>query len=89
MLVKGNYYYMNREKWQLGSGLGIGTVIANVKSEVVPSSAKAPTYDTGGGLALHINLFEARFFPLPNLGIYGNLGLGDQGLLGLGLVGRF
>lgn len=88
MLVKGNYYYLNKEKWQLGSGLALGTGFVNVKSEVVPTYSQAPNFDGGGGLALHINLFEARFFPIPNLGIYGNLGLGNQGLIGLGLVGR-
>jgi hypothetical protein len=83
-----DYNYVASDKRNLSSGHAVGSGMASVKSTVTPSSFKAPEIQIGG-FAYHIKLIEGRYYFTDKLGVNASLGLGWQGLLGIGLTSRF
>lgn len=84
-----NYNYVATDKWNLSSGIGFGTSIANVKTTVTPSSYSQPDLANAGGLALHITALDAKYYFNSWLGLHAKLGIGSEGLIGLGTTFRF
>ncbi len=84
-----NYNYVATDKWNLSSGIGFGTSIANVKTTVTPSSYSQSDLANAGGLALHITALDAKYYFNSWLGLHAKLGIGSEGLIGLGTTFRF
>lgn len=89
LLVHLNYNYVANDKWNLSSGIGLGTAIANVKTTVTPSTYSQPDLANAGGLALHITALDAKYYLNDWFGLHAKLGLGSEGVLGLGATFRF
>jgi hypothetical protein len=89
LLVHVNYNYVANDKWNLSSGIGLGTAIANVKTTVTPSTYSQPDLGNAGGLALHITAIDAKYYINDWFGLHAKLGLGSEGNIGLGATFRF
>jgi hypothetical protein len=89
LLVHVNYNYIANDKWNLSSGIGLGTSIANIKTTVTPSSYTQPDLANAGGMALHITAIDAKYYINNWLGLHAKLGLGSEGNVGLGATFRF
>ena len=89
LLVHVNYNYVANDKWNLSSGIGLGTAIANVKTTVTPSTYSQPDLGNAGGLALHITAIDAKYYLNDWFGLHAKLGLGSEGNIGLGATFRF
>lgn len=89
MLVHVNYNYVSNDKWNLSSGIGLGTSIANVKTTVTPTTYTQPDLANAGGLALHITAIDAKYYLNDWFGLHAKLGLGSEGAFGLGATFRF
>ncbi len=85
-LVKSNVYYVSREKFKMGSGLGLGLLSGTAKVNFVSGNEVPVALGKFKGMALQINLLEARYKITKNIGVYGNFGFGHQGIWGLGLT---
>ncbi len=87
VMLRTNIFWLNKEKFQLGSGLGMGYVSA---SEDVTSISGVGTVDpTESAFRIHLNLLDARYFFTEKIGVYGNFGFAAQGVYGIGVIGRF
>lgn len=89
ILLHVNYNYLANDKWNLSSGLGIGTSIATVQTTVTPSTYTSPEIAGAGGFALHLTAIDAKYYFNNWFGLHGNLGYGSEGVLGLGATFRF
>ncbi len=89
ILLHVNYNYLANDKWNLSSGLGIGTAIATVQTTVTPSTYTSPEITGAGGLALHLTAIDAKYYFNNWFGLHGKLGYGSEGVLGLGATFRF
>ena len=89
LLVHVNYNYIATDKWNLSSGIGFGTAVANVETTVTPSTYVQPDLANAGGMTLHITAIDAKYYLNNWLGLHAKLGLGSEGLLGLGATFRF
>jgi hypothetical protein len=87
-LLHVNYNYVANAKWNLSSGIGIGTNVANLEVTVTPSSYTAPENIGVGGLALHITALDAKYYFNNWIGLHGKLGIGSEGYIGLGATFR-
>lgn len=87
-MLRTNFFYISKEKFQLGSGLAMGLITTSYGAKIEPALAEVPVADESG-FGMHLNLLEARYFVTKNIGIYANAGYQDQGLWGLGVIGRF
>jgi hypothetical protein len=87
-LMHANYNYIANDKWNLSSGIGLGTAIANVKTTVTPSTFTQPNLANAGGLALHITAIDAKYYFNNWLGLHAKLGVGSEGIIGLGATFR-
>ena len=89
-----DYNYVVSDKWNLSSGLAVGSGMATVKSTVTPSSFTAPQIQVGG-FAYQVKLIEGRYYFAEKIGfakkigVNASLGLGWQGILGIGLTSIF
>jgi hypothetical protein len=88
VMLRFNYFYVNKKKFQLGSGLAMGFVNIDGNASVTPVIEITESLDESG-FGLHFNLLEARYFFTDHIGIYANAGFQDQGLWGLGVIGKF
>jgi hypothetical protein len=88
-LLHANYNYLANDKWNLSSGIGVGTAIATVQVTVTPSSFTSPENIGVGGLAIHLTALDAKYYFNNWIGLHGKLGIGSEGLLGLGATFRF
>ena len=84
-----NYNYVATDKWNLSSGIGFGSAVANVKTTVTPSSYSQPDLANAGGLALHITALDAKYYLNNWFGLHAKLGIGSEGNIGLGATFRF
>lgn len=90
VFLRANYFWISKDKFQMGSGLGMGYGNASSTITIIPSNAgTTDPADIWEGFGLHLNLLEARYFFTENIGIYGNFGFRNQGLYGVGIIGRF
>lgn len=78
-----DFYYLNKEKFQMYSGLSLGGTLRTQKAVVegVPVSASTPLP------AFQLDLLGLRFGN--KIGVFTELGLGYEGLLKVGVSGRF
>lgn len=88
VMLRFNYFYVNKEKFKLGSGLAMGLVNIDGNASITPVIDIPVSLDKNG-FGLHLNLLEARYFFTDHIGIYANAGFQDQGLWGLGVIGKF
>lgn len=87
-MLRTNFFYVSKDKFQLGSGLALGLVKTTFGFSMEPDFPELFIADESG-FGIHLNLLEARYFFTKNVGIYGNVGYQDQGLWGLGVIGKF
>jgi hypothetical protein len=88
-MLRVNYFYINKEKFKLGSGLALGVANVSAKAELTPNTIPIPVSLNENGFGIHLNLLDARYFFTENLGIYTTVGFQDQGKWGVGLIGKF
>ncbi len=87
-LIHVNYNYIANNKWNVSSGIGIGTAAAAVKTTVTPTSFTQPDLASAGGLAIHLTAIDAKYYFNDWLGLHAKLGLGSEGIIGLGATFR-
>ncbi len=89
VFLRANFFWLSKDKFQLGSGLGMGYGNTSSSITIIPSNAGTINPEVWEGFGLHFNLLEARYFVTEKIGIYGNFGFRNQGLYGIGVIGRF
>jgi len=88
-LVRGDYFWVNKNKTAIYSGLGLGYV--SVSSSVVmvsgtnTSASIAAFSATESGLAYHLTALGIKYKAFGHLGVFAELGYGYNGALNLGL----
>lgn len=87
-LLHVNYNYLANNKWNLSSGIGIGTEVSTVQVTITPSSYTSPENLDGGGLGLQITALDAKYYFNNWIGLHGKLGIGSEGYIGLGATFR-
>lgn len=87
VMLRTNFFWVNKEKFQLGSGLGLGYVLAS--EDITSISGLGNPEPTESVFRVHFNLLDARYFFTENIGVYGNFGFAYQGLYGIGVIGKF
>jgi hypothetical protein len=88
-MIRGNYFYINKEKFKLGSGLGFGTLVQDGSYKQTGETRKLDQPTSNSGFAIHLNVLDARYFFTENIGIYATGGFVKQGLFGIGVIGKF
>lgn len=88
-MLKANYFYINTEKFKLGSGIGLGTLVQDANYKQTGGTLKAPESESKSGFSIHLNILDARYFFAKNIGVYATGGFVKQGIWGLGVIGRF
>lgn len=80
-IVRGNYHYWKRKKIDSYVGLGVGYALINMSSYTKAHTTKFKiVYDFPPPLSFECT-WGLRYFPLKNLGIYTEVGLGKSWLL--------
>lgn len=89
LMLRTNFFYVNKKQFQLGSGLAMGLVRVSATAKLSPNDIEIPISLDENGFGIHFNLLEARYNFSEHFGAYGNIGFQDQGLYGLGVIARF
>ena len=88
ILLRGNFYFINQEQFQMYGGLGIGVRVGKYTiSGSVDEFNKTFSFPFVFPVGFDATL-GARYFFIPNLGVYAEMGA-SKGFLQFGLSGKF
>ncbi len=90
IMARANFYFVNEESFQMYGGFGLGLRLGGIK--ITGQSKDIDQFNQSFSLPLNPFGFEAtlgaRYFFIPNLGIYAEVGAA-KGLLQFGVSGKF
>jgi opacity protein-like surface antigen len=79
--IRANYHFMNRKHWNMYAGLGIGTGYIEAKTYTLADYGGFESTNVYDSPIMTEATFGVRYFPIKNVGIFSEVGLGKGWIL--------